>query len=61
MGYSGAGGKLIHEKNEKEKSPDTIPLKHQTSTQIFFFIEKNLILQKCFAASMNQFKYAESP
>ncbi len=26
MGYSGAGGKLIHEKNQKQKSRDTVPL-----------------------------------
>ncbi len=26
MGYSGAGGKLIHEKNQKLKSHDTVPL-----------------------------------
>jgi hypothetical protein len=28
MGYSGAGGKLIHEKNQKQKSRDTVPLKY---------------------------------
>jgi hypothetical protein len=27
MGYSGAGGKLIDEKKQKQKSPDTVPLK----------------------------------
>jgi hypothetical protein len=27
MEYSGAGGKLIHEKNQKQKSRDTVPLK----------------------------------
>ncbi len=27
MEYSGAGGKLIHEKNQKQKSLDTVPLK----------------------------------
>jgi hypothetical protein len=27
MGYSGAGGKLIDEKNQKQKSRDTVPLK----------------------------------
>jgi hypothetical protein len=26
MEYSGAGGKLIHEKNQKQKSRDTVPL-----------------------------------
>ena len=26
MGYSGAGGKLIHEKNQKQKTCDTVPL-----------------------------------
>jgi hypothetical protein len=26
MGYSGAGGKLIHKKNQKQKSRDTVPL-----------------------------------
>jgi hypothetical protein len=27
MGYSGDGGKLIHAKNQKQKSRDTVPLK----------------------------------
>ncbi len=27
MGYSGPGGKLTHEKNQKQKSRDTVPLK----------------------------------
>ncbi len=27
MGYSEAGGKLIHEKNQKKKSCDIVPLK----------------------------------
>jgi hypothetical protein len=27
MGYSGAGGKLIHEKTRGKKSRDTVPLK----------------------------------
>ncbi len=27
MGYSWAGGKLTHEKNQKQKSRDTVPLK----------------------------------
>jgi hypothetical protein len=26
MGYSGAGGKLIHKKNRSKKSRDTVPL-----------------------------------
>ncbi len=26
MGYSGAGGKLIHEKNQKQKSRYTVPV-----------------------------------
>ncbi len=26
MQYSGAGGKLIHQKNQKQKSRDTVPL-----------------------------------
>ncbi len=26
MGYSGAGGKLIDEKNQQQKSRDTVPL-----------------------------------
>ena len=29
MGYSVAGGKLIHEKNQKQKSRDTVPLRGQ--------------------------------
>jgi hypothetical protein len=31
MGYSGAGGKLAHEKNQNKKSRDTVPL-------ILFFV-----------------------
>jgi hypothetical protein len=31
------------------------------STQIFLFMQKDLILHKCFATGMNQFSYAESP
>ncbi len=27
MGYSGAGGKLIHKKNRSKKSRDTVPFK----------------------------------
>jgi hypothetical protein len=35
MEYSGAGGKLIHEKNQKQKSRDTVPL------SIFYLLYKN--------------------
>jgi hypothetical protein len=28
MGYSGAGGKLINEKNQKQKARDTVPLSY---------------------------------
>jgi hypothetical protein len=31
MGYSGAGGKLFHEKNQKQKSRDTVPLTQRIS------------------------------
>ncbi len=30
MGYSGAGGKLIHKKTRSKKSRDTVPLKRET-------------------------------
>ncbi len=33
MKYSGAGGKLIHEKNQKKKSRDTVPLIKQKKRQ----------------------------
>jgi hypothetical protein len=37
MGYSGAGEKLIHEKNQKQKSRDTVPpLKVHTQACDFF-------------------------
>ncbi len=39
MGYSGAGGKLINEKNQKQKSRDTVPLKevwHEIFAFMFF-------------------------
>jgi hypothetical protein len=36
MEYSGAGGKLICEKNQKQKSRDTVPLMGQ-SREIFCF------------------------
>ncbi len=29
MEYSGAGGKLIYEKNQKQKSRDTVPLSYE--------------------------------
>jgi hypothetical protein len=32
MEYSGAGGKLIHEKNQKKKSRDTLPFKGYTTS-----------------------------
>jgi hypothetical protein len=32
MGYSGAGGKLIYEKNQKQKSRDIVPLKEQKAS-----------------------------
>ncbi len=37
MGYSGAGGKLIHEKNQRQKSRDTVPLRI-----IHFWCEKRI-------------------
>ncbi len=36
MGHSGAGGKLIHEKNEKQKSRDTVPLTYPLWIRIQF-------------------------
>jgi hypothetical protein len=43
MEYSGAGGKLIHEKNQKQKSCDTVP-KRDSVTRFFasdFFRESS--------------------
>ncbi len=34
MGYSGPGGKLIHEKNQKQKSRNTFPLKYKKIIQM---------------------------
>ncbi len=37
MEYSGAGGKLIHEKNQKQKSRDTVPLMlHNTCYSVLY-------------------------
>ncbi len=39
MEYSGAGGKLIREKNQKQKSRDTVPLRrenHKLATALVF-------------------------
>jgi hypothetical protein len=36
MGYSGAGGKLIHEKKQRQKSRDTVPLKRKFFDALFF-------------------------
>ena len=36
MEYSGAGGKLIHEKNQRQKSRDIVPL-----TIVYTFVENN--------------------
>ncbi len=33
MEYSGAGGKLIHEKNRSNKTRDTVPLKMNTALE----------------------------
>ena len=38
MGYSGAGGKLIHEKTRGKKSRDTVPLKWFLLGFINFFL-----------------------
>ena len=41
MEYSGAGGKLIHEKNQKQKSRDTVPLTLiSTATASVFSLSK---------------------
>ncbi len=34
MEYSGAGGKLIHEINQKQKSRDTVPLNKQNNFRL---------------------------
>jgi hypothetical protein len=41
MGYSGAGGKPIHEKNRSKKSRDTVPLRviYDFVKKIFAYIE----------------------
>ncbi len=42
MVYSGAWGKLIHEKNQKQKSRDTVPLKRDSVTRfsLVFFMNQ---------------------
>jgi hypothetical protein len=50
MGYSGAGGKLIHEKNQKQKSRDTVPLTLSYSSElnaVLFPQRVSLPLKKC--------------
>jgi hypothetical protein len=43
MGYSGTGGKLIHEKTRSKKSCDTFPLKNaKTSSKHSYFCENHL-------------------
>ncbi len=37
MGYSGVGGKLIHEKNQKLKSRDTVPL-NSYGTELYVWV-----------------------
>ncbi len=39
MGYSGAGGKLIHKKTRSKKSRDTVPLKRQIAHSEYTYIE----------------------
>ncbi len=36
MEYSGAGGKLIHEKTRSKKSRDTVPLTHSETEKYIF-------------------------
>ncbi len=38
MGYSGAGGKLIREKNQRQKSRDTVPFKGKVFDALFFLL-----------------------
>ncbi len=37
MVYSGAGGKLMHEKSQKQKIRDTVPLKVHKNENFFGF------------------------
>ncbi len=39
MGYSGAKGKLLHEKNQRQKSRDTVPLKGKVYDVLFFSLQ----------------------
>ncbi len=41
MGFSGAGGKLIYEKNQNQKSRDTVPLKGLGHEIYFKYFDKN--------------------
>jgi hypothetical protein len=45
MGYSGAGGKLIHKKTISNKSRDPVPLKHRV-TNFFLRNSKIPVLKK---------------
>ncbi len=46
MLLSGAWGKVIHEKNLKKKSRDTVPLSPKAGKQIFLLVRKWQILQQ---------------
>ncbi len=46
MGYSGAGGKLIHEKKQKQKSRDTVPLNQFVVFCLFYLWELKINTEK---------------
>ncbi len=41
MEYSGAGGKLIHEKNQKQKISGHCPFKTNTKKRGIFYVRKS--------------------
>ncbi len=62
MGYSGAGRKLIHEKNKNKKSRDTVPLNCASkSTKNENNLDKKLKSKFCDADDKNRTKFQGHP
>jgi hypothetical protein len=64
MEYSGAGGKLIHEKTRSKKSRDTVPLKVYSGSKyliekIYYFDLKIIIFNSDFSIARYA-RYRES-
>ncbi len=63
MGYSGAGGKLIHKRNQKQKISWHCPLKRDWITSCIFFFEgllklNHYFLDKLFLYRLHMFRTA---